>query len=94
MSNEIIKQIDSVKKEIRDQRKECLNLESKIKKQMRKVDEHDRLFQEFISLTLDIEAKQKKVNQGEIIEKDQLDLISKLQKEITFLRQNFFNNCS
>lgn len=93
MSDPVSKEIDIVKKEIRDGRKECMNLNRQITKQLRKVNEHEVLFQEFISLSVELENQEKKLKQGKIIEKDQIELISKLQKEITYLRDNFKSIC-
>ncbi len=93
MSDQLSKEIDNVKKEIRDRRKECLNLNSQISKQTKKVLEHESLLQELISVSVELENQEKKLKQGKLIEKDQIELISKLQKEITFLRDNFKLSC-
>lgn len=91
---QINKKIEEIKKSVREERKNILKLESEIKKQARKVDDYDESYQEFVSLSVEVDKLKKSVNQGDQIEKEQIELISKLESELNYLRNNFINDYS
>lgn len=91
---QINKKIEEIKKSVREERKNILKLESEIKKQSRKVEDYDESYQEFVSLSVEVDKLKKSVNQGDQIEKEQIELISKLESELNYLRNNFINDYS
>ncbi len=58
---QINKKIEEIKKSVREERKNILKLEAEIKKQSRKVEDYDESYQEFVSLSVEVDKLKKNV---------------------------------